>query len=521
MPRKPDLVITNAKVLTMDPSRPTAEAVAVIGERILSVGETDEIKGPAGPDTQVIDGQGYTLLPGFIDSHIHVLSLARTTQELDCRPDKVSSIAGVAHRVFEWARIVPPGEWVRSFGYDHLALDESRHPTRYDLDHISPRHPVRLDHRSGHATVLNSLGLQMAGINADTPDPVEGVIERDKNGEPTGVLLEMSSFLAGRVDSGRIRAKMNQGVTAANRLLLSYGLSSVQDAGPDNDSERWQAFRELIDSETLQLRVTMMAGSGRIAELLNAGLPWGSGDDRLRMGHAKIMLTKSTGALHPGMEELRLVASQACQSGFPVAVHCVEQEAVAAAAQMIAELPPLLPSTIKVPPHRIEHCSECPPQNLEAVRRSGATVVTQPGLIHWNGPSYRKNVDRSLQPHLYPIGAIEAAGVNIAFGSDAPVINPDPWPAIYSAVTRKDHEAQPFPEISGSGRVSIESALRMYTLSGAESEGTQDDKGSITPGKLADLVLVDGDPLKADPEDLKDIKAKLTIVGGRVVWEGR
>ena len=518
MQQKANLVIVNADVLTMDPANPVAQAVAVAQDRILAVGTNDEINALAGPDTQVIDGQGLTLLPGFIDSHLHLLSLARTTQELDCRPDKASSIAAIAHRVFEWARIVPPGEWVRCYGYDDLALDESRHPTRYDLDDISPRHPVRLEHRSGHATVLNSVGLQMAGINSDTPDPVGGVIDRDANGEPTGLLFEMAAFLSQRVDSGRSPNKMKQGVTAANRLLLSYGITSVQDAGPNNGPERWQAFRDLIDSETLQARVTMLAGAGRRADLSNAGLSWGSGDTNLRLGHIKVMLTMTTGALQPNLKELREIATEACQAGFPVAVHCVEQEAVIAAAQVIAELPALPPG---VPPHRIEHCSECPPDVLAAVQRSGASVVTQPGFIHWNGPGYRKNVDAELQPHLYPIGAIAGTGVQVAFSSDAPVINPNPWPAIHSAVTRNDYAGQPFPESNGSGRVSIESALRMYTLSCAESEGTQADKGSITSGKLADLVLVDANPLSIDPDGLKDIKARMTMVGGKVVWEGR
>ena len=192
MQQKPDLVIVNTEAVTMDQSVQNAKAVAVAQDRILAVGSDEDIKGLVGPDTQIIDGQGLTLLPGFIDSHIHLLSLARTTQELDCSPDKASSVAAIAHRVFEWARIVPPGEWVRCYGYDDLALDDNQHPTRHDLDEISPRHPVRLDHRSGHASVLNSLGLQMAGINSETPDPVEGLIDRDANGDPTGVLFEMS-----------------------------------------------------------------------------------------------------------------------------------------------------------------------------------------------------------------------------------------------------------------------------------------------------------------------------------------
>jgi predicted amidohydrolase YtcJ len=262
----------------------------------------------------------------------------------------------------------------------------------------------------------------------------------------------------------------------------------------------------------------MMAGAGRFAELLDAGLSWGSGEHHLRLGHVKIMLTMSTGALHPSLEELRIVATKACQYGFPVAVHCVEQEAVAAAAQVLSELPPL-PSG--VPAHRIEHCSECPPEVLAVVRVSCAAVVTQPGFIHWNGPNYLQNVAKSLQPHLYPIGSIETAAVPLAFGSDAPMINPNPWPAIHSAVTRRDHQGQLFPETNYSGRVTAESALRMYTLSGAESEGTAWGKGSISPGKLADMVLVDADPLAIDPEGLKDIKAKITIIRGKVVWEGR
>lgn len=518
MQQKPDLVIVNAQVLTMGDSQSGAQAVAVAQDRILSVNDNEEIKRLAGPDTQVIDGQGLTLLPGFMDSHIHLLSLARASQELDCSPDKAPSIGAITHRVFEWARIIPPGEWVRCYGYDDLVLEEHRHPTRHDLDEISPRHPVRLEHRSGHAMVLNSLGLQMAGIRADTPDPVEGVIERDANGEPTGVLYEMGVYMSQRADSGRTRNKMREGVRGVNRMLLSYGITSVQDAGHLNGLDRWQAFRELIDADNLQVRLTMMTGGERQSELHDAGLSWGSGDSQLRLGHVKIMLTMTTGALHPSLEDFSELAAEAARSGFPVAVHCVEQEAIEAAAQVIAGLPPL---PAGVPAHRIEHCSECPPAALDAVKSSGAAVVTQPGFIFWNGPSYRANVAGGLQPHLYPIGTIESAGISVAIGSDAPVINPNPWPAIHGAVTRQDYGGQPFPETDGSGSVSVESALRMYTMSGAKLEGTAQNKGSITPGKLADLVLVDADPLTVDAQGLKDIKAKMTVIGGKVVWEGR
>ena len=518
MPQKPNLVITNTEMLTMDTALPDINAVAVARDRILAVGDATDIKGLAGPNTQLIDGQGLTLIPGLIDSHLHLLSLARTTQELECRPDKAPTVTSIAFRVFEWARIVPPGEWVRCFGYDDLALEEKRHPNRHDLDEISPRHPVRVDHRSGHAIVLNSLGLQMAGINAETPDPVDGVIERDANGEPTGVLFEMSSFLAGRVDFGRSPNKRQQGIAAANRLLLSYGITSLQESGPDNGPEKWQSLQDLVDDQTLQTRVTMMAGARRQAEFLAAGLSWGSGNHNLRLGHVKIMLTMTTGDLYPSLEELLRIATEAVQSGFPVAIHCIEQEAIAAATKVISELPQLPDG---VPPHRIEHCSECPPDLVNTIQRSGALVVTQPGFIYWNGPSYRKNVSETIQPHLYPIGPLDAAGISVAFGSDAPVINPNPWPAIYSAVTRKDREGDHFPKTGGQVGIRPDRTLHMHTHSGAQSEGTQNDKGSITPGKLADLILVDANPLTIHAEDLKDIKVKMTIIGGKVVWESR
>ena len=224
----------------------------------------------------------------------------------------------------------------------------------------------------------------------------------------------------------------------------------------------------------------------------------------------------SPGALHPNFKDFSVIATEAVRSGFPIAVHCVEQETVKAAAQVIANLPPL---PVGVPRHRIEHCSECPPEALEAVQESGAVVVTQPGFIHWNGPRYRKSVAETLQPHLYPIGPLNANGITVAFGSDAPVINPNPWPGIYSAVTGKDYDGIAVPEVGSFMGISAELATRMYTIYGAESEGTQKDKGSITPGKLADLALVNANPLTIDSEGLKDIKGIMTMIGGVIVWQ--
>ena len=514
-----DLLLLNARVITVDPARSEARAVAVAGDRVLSVGGIEEVRSVADRNATVIDCQGLTLLPGMIDAHCHLLAMARTHQDLDCRPENAPSIAAIQGLVRSRAATVPAGSWVRGQGYDALSHAEGRQLDRWALDEAAPRHPVRLDHRTGHAAVLNSLALGIVGIHPDTADPVSGIIERDPaSGEPTGVLLDMADFLRERLGNTRDSASLETGVRTASNQLLAYGITSVQDAGADNGVHRWATLHELQESDALPVRVTMFGGSSRMEELIDAGLAWGSGGPSLRLGHTKIMLTLTTGVLTPSLEELDDLVRSAHQSGFPVAVHCVEQEAVAAAAEILANARTgRYGSPVR---DRIEHCAECPPELVELVRRSGAAVVTQPGFVYWNGPMYRRRVPQRLQPHLYPAGALHRAGAPVAFGSDAPVIDANPWPAIYSAVTGLTHDGRPLGDGGLQTRtVPVEIALRMYTLAAAEAEGATAHKGSITPGKLADLTLVDADPTAVEPDALKAIRPVLTVLGGKVVWE--
>jgi hypothetical protein len=235
------------------------------------------------------------LLPGFVDAHCHLMALAASLQGLDCGPGAVSSLKGLQDLLSHRAKETQPGHWIHGFGYDDLGLVEGRHPIREDLDEAAPHHPVRLDHRSGHATVLNSRGLRLAGIDRDTPDPPEGVIDRDGvTGEPTGLLLELAGFLRQRLGSLRDADQIEEGIIRLNRKLLGYGITSVQDAGPDNDPARWESFAGLQDSGKLQCRVTMLAGAVHLNELLAEGprsARGARGDHWLRLGHAKVMAT--------------------------------------------------------------------------------------------------------------------------------------------------------------------------------------------------------------------------------------
>ena len=511
-----NLSMVNANVSTMDPDRPRAEAVAISGKRIVAVGSNADIRRQASAATRVIDCQGGTLLPGFNDAHIHLPGLARRLQDLDCSPRQTASVSALQLLIRRRTENLPSGDWVRGFGYDDLHFAERRHPDRRDLDTAAPHHPVWLQHRSGHASALNSMALEAAAIHRETSDPPGGVIEREPStGEPTGVLLDCESYLRQRLGRMRRTEDFDEGMRAAGRLLASYGITSVQDAGADNGIERWETLRRLQSDGALPCRITMFAGIRRLDELADAGLGYGSGSLQLRLGHAKIMFTLTSGKLHPSPAELREMILLAHGVGFPVAIHCIEEDAIAVAAEVLAPHPHPEGDGILVT-DRIEHCAEGTPHLIDAVRKSGATVVTNPGFLYHNGASYRENVVERVLPHLYPSGALHRAGVAVAFGSDAPVIDPNPWPAIYSAVTRHASDGRPLADADPQA-VSVEQALRMYTLAAAKAEAMEEEKGSIIPGKLADLVLVDSDPLSMDAEKLPGIRTALTVIGGSVI----
>lgn len=547
----PDLLLVNANVVTMDPQHPATEAVATRGQTILAVGSQQAVTGLSGPQTRTIDCQGMTLLPGFIDAHCHLLATAASLQGVDCGPSAVATIADLQRALGIRAGETPRGQWVRGFGYDDLDLREKRHPTRWELDAAAPFNPVRLDHRSGHATVLNSQGLRLAGINRDTPDPVDGVIQRVEGGaEPTGLFFEMAGFLGERIGRSRDSGGTEAGMARLSQKLLSYGITSVQDAGPNNDVARWDTLQKLQASGHFAPRVTMMAGTPHLDSFMAKGSYWGHGDWWLRLGHVKIMLTLTTGSLQPDAESLRQIVHRARRAGFPVAIHAIQKDAVEAAAQALSEIPPIPvlnregsesapanPSSGVDPPHsmrgpnddshdappasmprnRIEHCAECSPELASLLARSGAMVVTQPGFLFWNGDRYRDRVEPSLLEWLYPVGGLVRSGVSVAFGSDAPAIDPNPWPAIYSAVTGATKSSQQWR--TRGQEVSVESALRMYTMGGAYAEGSGQLKGSIQAGKLADLTLVDVRLAPIDPAGLKNVRPVMTILGGRPVWE--
>lgn len=504
----PDLLLTNAHALTLGHARPRADAIAISGGRIAWVGDCGGSPPILPPHTQVIDCGGQTIVPGFIDAHCHLLAYASALTAVDCSAPAVSSISDIVDAIRQRAQSTPRGDWVRAVGYREFDLQEKRHPTRRDLDAAAPHHPVRLNHRSGHACVLNSLALQRVGVHAATEEPPGGTIARDLDtAEPNGLLLEMSDFLDARI-SRLSAAELDKGVALANRRLLAAGVVSVHDATPVNSVERWDTMRRLRESGKFTPYVVMMAGADRIDGFADRGLSYGSDNGALALGHAKIMLTQSGGSLFPAPDELSDIVATAHSRGFPVAIHAVESAAVDAAAQALAanRTPGLR--------DRVEHAAECPPRTLDALRRARPVVVTQPGFINESASRYLAELGAASK-WLYRIGAIAESGLIVAASSDAPASRPDPLTAMRAAVTCRD---QAGATLNAGEGVSAMQALRMHTTAAAYAARQEADRGSIAPGKRADLAVLSANPIAVPPERLGEIDVTMTMVGGRIAW---
>lgn len=511
-----DVILKNANVPTMDDGQPVAELVAITGDKIFLVAGNDALELVAGATTRIIDCQGRTIVPGFNDAHCHFFAFIRKLLSIDLSPLSISSIADIKVAIRRRVKETPPGTWLSGTDYNEFYLAEKRFPTRWDIDEVAPDHPVVLTHRSLHACVLNSRALSLAGISRETPEPPGCLIGRDlTTGEPNGILFEMLGYVREKVMPPISDDELTEGVALANRHYLACGITSLQDATAGNDYRRWQIIGGLKEGGKLQSRVCMMLGAQARVRFQEAGLISGSGDEQLRLGAIKVMLSEASGQVQPPEEELNLLVLDCHRAGFQLAFHAVEENAVRAAISALEYADSQLPVVGRR--HRLEHCSECPPQLLERLSKLGVVIVTQPPFIYYGGERYLATVAASQQPWLYRIKSPLESGVIVAGSSDSPVVPNNPLVGIYAAVTRKAESGR---ELLPEEGVSAGQALAMYAVNAARASFEEDIKGSITPGKLADIVVLSDDPTRVPPEQIKDIKVEMTIIGGEVVWEG-
>ncbi len=497
MTPSPEPLLIEARLLTMarPGDAPVPGAVACAGGRIVAVGTPEDCARRLPPAHRRIEARDSTLLPGFVDAHVHILAAAAAAAGPDVSPHAISSIPELLEVLREAAARTPPGRWLRAAGYEELMLAEGRPPTRAELDRAVPGHPVRLIQRSGHAEVLNSRGLALVGIDESTPEPPGAVFGRSlEDGRLNGLLLGMADAIEAAMpppDPAAVEAHVRDWALAR----AAEGVTTFVDAGVRNGPAEWTTFERLLAAGAIPQRVVSMES----VDALGA-LPVESAEGRLGRGETKLQPATFEGEA-PDAGPLEAGVRAAIEAGRRVAMHAPTEPAVAAslAAFRAAGAPP---------GQRIEHAPLLTAQLIEEIVALGAVVVAQPGLLNEVGGRYRQLLDAEQRARLHPWRALLDAGAPLAFSSDAPISRASALEAVAAASVDRPADLAPEQAITP-----IE-ALDASTAGAADAAGLE-DRGRLLEGALADLVLI-GEPLERDPASAR---VRLTVIGGEVAFE--
>ena len=528
----PDLVLTNANVITLDHSKPHCEAVAIKYGVIAQVGSMEAVEKGIGVGTLVLDLDGKTVLPGFIDTHVHLDDFGLTLRTINL--EDATSVEEVKELLSERVRRTPKGEWVLGRGWTENKLRERRLLTRWDIDEVSRDNPVYFHHFSCHATLLNSRGLEASGIDRHTKPPAGGWIDVDKSGEPTGFLRSNARFMVPvglngvrpRPDLATLREAILIGVNEA----VKYGLTAIH--VPSADHDEIKVTQELATEGKLPLRVTLLPKVELLDHVLKLGVNSGLGDERLRIGAIKIFsdgsLIAKTAAVKEHFErepensgilnDQKVFSGQIMEAnrvGMQIAVHAVGDRAIEAVLDAYEAALKDTPRTDHR--HRIEHGSIMSRDLRERAKRLSVVVSTQPELVTRNGDGFQTSLGSRRMAYTYPIKSLLDEGIVVSGSSDCPLTYPDPLKGIWSATTRASENTG--KAITAGERVTVDQAIHMYTVNAAYVGFDEKRKGTIEEGKLADFTVLSGDPYVVGAERIRDIKVEMTIVGGVRVYE--
>ena len=509
-PHTADLLLYGGRILTFDPNRPEAQAVAIAAGKILAVGPEQELRPLVSPKTQTLSCAGKTVLPGFIDPHLHLFAWASRYCSVDLSTAR--SIAEIQSQLRARLEALGSQDWLRGSGYDEFFLHEKRHPNRRDLDAISTDKPIILRHRTGHAAVLNGEALRQIGIHAQFTPPGGGNIECDASGEPTGVVYELESFL--RTAMPPLPAQEFQaGLRQVNSELLRNGVCSFHDASASNMFEALGRFAALRANGVIRPHVTVMVGFEAFSQVREAGLTAFDRSGQVRLGSIKIMLHESGGELYPPLDDLTEMVWQVHRNGFQVAIHAVEEAPVCAALEAIQQAQERLPRHDHR--HRIEHCTLCPPPFLDTLVETGCAVVIQPGFLHFYGDKYAAEVDVDVHNWLYRTKSFLDRDIPVVGSSDCPIAPQTPLVAIQAAVTRQSHTGM---TLNPAERLSCLEAIGLFTQAGAWVGFEEDQTGRIIPDMRADVVILDSDLTGLPAEALSRVNVQTTIIDGQIVY---
>lgn len=495
-------------------------AVLVEGESIAAVGKKNEVQAPK--ECEVYDISGKTIIPGLNDAHVHFLSIGLSMlKNVDLSDAR--SLGEALELVKKKVEEVEPGEWVLGKGWDESNWPEDRYITKEDMKGWSSKNPIMLVRVCGHLVSLNSMALEEAGITEDTEDPEGGKIDRDEEGQPTGVLRDCRGLVQSHIPRPT-HEDLVDSVELASERALRLGCTSIHDAGIGAD--RINAYQTALEEDKLKVRANLMLRYGTPEAAINLGIKSGFGDDTIKLGPIKLLMDGSIGARTAAMfeaytddpstkglllmkpDKLDSSVQEAHENGLQVSVHAIGDRAIEHVINSIRTA--LRREPKKDHRHRIEHCEILSTQQIEMMNQLGIIASMQPNFVgRWGGPDsmYEARLGPDRDRVGNPYRAMLDEGVRLCFGSDGMPFNP--IYGIHSAVNHPHkHNA-----------IDLEEAIMCYTLNSAYASFEEDLKGSIEPGKLADLTILDRDLTKIPREEIGEAKVDMTIVGGEILFQ--
>lgn len=542
-----DLILFNGNIITMDKENAKVNAVAIKDRKIYKVGNDNEILKLKTKGTKLIDLDEKTVLPGFNDSHVHLLNYGYSLIKVDCSQAKSIEEIIKLGKEFIKKNKPKPGEWVLGRGWNQIMfdnqLDNKREINRYDLDKISTEYPLSFTRICEHITVANSKALELCGINKDTPQPLGGHFDVDKNGEPTGICREAARYMVYENVPDVGKSDIKKMLADVSKLASSYGITSVQTDDFETFANRdyeviIQAYKELVSEGVLPIRIyeqCILPEIDRLEGFLDAGYRTGQGDEYFKIGPLKLLTDGSLGGRtaflcepysddpsNRGMstfsqEELDNLIITAHKNGMQTLTHAIGDGAMYMCFNSFEKAQSRYPK--EDPRFGIVHLQITDKKLLNKFKEQNVIANAEPICVNNDLHMAEERVGKDRVETSYKYRTLVDDGVHVCISSDCPVDSLNPMDSIYVAVTRKDYSGYPdegwYPEEG----LSVEQAIYCFTMGSAYASFEDDIKGSIEEGKLADMVVISDNIYEISPDKIKDIVVEITIMDGEIVYK--
>ena len=528
----------NGKIYTVNPKQPLAQSVIAEGNRILFVGSNKDAQRYINKTTKVIDLKGKLMLPGFIDGHTHFINggfhlIGLKLHDLTSKKDFVDAIKNYVKG--------KEGRWITGGRWDHENWQDKTLPTKEMIDPFTPKTPVFLKRYDGHMGLANSYALKLAGITKDTPSPEGGLIVKDpKTGEPTGILKDNAMDLIDNIIPEHSDVEYNEALTAALNEAKRFGVTSIEDMSYTTDEsfeKQLRIYQNFEKEGKLTVRVATRMPIKTYKKFLKDGIEYNFGDDFITLGSLKAYADGSLGSstawfFEPYVSDkdnyglpndifkngnFEKWALDADKHKLQICVHAIGDKAVSSTLDVVEKMEKENPNWDRR--FHVEHAQHLKPQDIPRMAKLGVIASVQPTHLMEDGNWAVKRIGKERLKYMHPYNSFLNAGVIVDFGTDFPVVTLNPLVGLYMAVTRRTSDGKNPNGLEPQEKISIEQALKCYTLNSAYAEFQENKKGSIEPGKLADFVVLDKDILTIDPVKIKNVKVDMTVLGGKIIYK--